>query len=115
MLDYGFAGYKRVTVLKRGDLLGRTVPVKLGMQDEVEIAAGRGMSMLLKPGQEKQLSIEIELPDEVQAPVREGDALGIIRVKLGDGVIAKLPAVAHSDVEMPGLLAAFLKLWKNWR
>ena len=115
MLDYGFAAYRRVTVLKRGDRLGKTVRVKLGMQEEVDIAAGRGMSMLIRPGQEKTLCIETELPDEVQAPVKEGDALGIIRIRLGDSVIARLPAVAACDVDMPGLLAAFVKLLKNWR
>ena len=57
----------------------------------------------------------MELPQEVSAPVSEGDELGIIRVKLSDSVIARLPAVAASDVDMPGLLAAFLKLFKNWR
>lgn len=115
MLDYGFANYKRVTVLQKGDRLGRSVRVRLGMQEEVEAAAGRGMSMLLRPGQEKQLALEVELPQEVTAPVREGDALGLIRVKLGDEVIAKLPAVAATDVGMPGMLEAFLKLFSNWR
>ena len=115
MLDYGFANYRRVAVLQKGDRLGKTVRVKLGMQDEVDIAAGRGMSMLIRPGQEKTLSIETELPDEVQAPVKEGDALGIIRIRLGDSVIARLPAVAACDVDMPGLLAAFVTLLKNWR
>lgn len=115
MLDHGFANYKRVTVLHRGDRLGQRVKVKLGMQDEVEIAAGSGVSMLLRPGQEKQLSLEVELPAEAQAPIREGDALGLVRVKLGDEVIAKVPAVAASGVGMPGLLEAFLRLFANWR
>ncbi len=115
MLDYGFANYKRVTVLRKGDLLGKTVPIQLGMQNEVEIAAGRGVSMLLKPGQEKLLSIEVELPEEADAPVREGDALGMVRIYLGDQAVAKLPAVAASTVEMPGLLSAFLQLFRNWR
>lgn len=115
MLDYGFANYKRVSVLQKGDRLGHTVRVKLGIQDEVEAAAGNGMSMLIRPGQEKQLSLEVELPEEVPAPVREGDALGLIRVKLGGEVIAKLPAVAAEDVGMPGMLEAFLKLFANWR
>ena len=115
MLDYGFAGYKRVTVLKKGDKLGKSIPVKLGMQDEVEIAAGSGLSMLIRPGQETQLSIEVELPDEVTAPVEAGCALGVIRVKLGDGVIAKLSAVAAQEVPMPGLLASFMRLFANWR
>lgn len=115
MLDYGFAGYRRVTVLQKGDRLGKSVPVKMGLRDEVEVAVGRGLSMLLKPGQEKQLSIEVELPEEVDAPVAEGDALGVVRVKLGDSIIARLPAVASCDVDMPGLLAAFVRLFANWR
>ena len=67
------------------------------------------MSMLLKPGQEKQLSLEVELPAEVPAPVHAGDTLGMIRVKLDGSVIARLPAVAAEDVGMPGLLEGFFR------
>lgn len=72
MLDYGFNGYKRVTVLQKGDRLGQKVKVHLGMQDEVDAAAGSGLSMLIKLGQEKQLSLEVELPEEVEAPLKAG-------------------------------------------
>ena len=115
MLDYGFAGYRRITVLKKGDGLGKAVRVRLGIQEEVQTEAGTGLSMLLRPGQEKQLSLEVELPEEAPAPVHQGDALGIVRVKMNGEVIAKLPAVAASTVEMPGLLSAFVKIITNWR
>ena len=115
MLDYGFAGYRRITVLKKGDGLGKAVRVRLGIQEEVQTEAGTGLSMLLRPGQEKQLSLEVELPEEAPAPVHQGDALGIVRVKMNGEVIAKLPAVASSTVEMPGLLSAFVKIITNWR
>ena len=91
MLDYGFAGYKRVTLLRKGERLGQSVKVKLGMSDDVEAAVGAGVSMLLKAGQEKQLALEVELPDEVSAPVKVGDTLGVVRVKLGERVIAPRP------------------------
>ena len=115
MLDYGFNGYKRVTVLQKGDRLGQKVKVHLGMQDEVDAAAGSGLSMLIKLGQEKQLGLEVELPEEVEAPLKAGDALGVLRVKLGDRVVARLAAVAAEDVGMPGLLEGFLRLLTNWR
>ena len=115
MLDYGFNGYKRVILLKKGDRLGKSVSVRLGMADRVEAAAGSGLSMLMRLGQEKQLSMEVELPQEVAAPLSAGDALGVVRVKLGSQVIAKVAAVAAQDVPMPGLLAAFLQLFQNWR
>ena len=115
MLDHGFAGYKRVTLLTSGDRLGQSVKVRLGMADQVDTAVGAGVSMLLKLGQEKELSIEVELPEDVEAPVRAGDVLGVIRVKLGERVIAKTPAVAAEDVGMPGLIEGFLLQMRNWR
>lgn len=115
MMDYGFAGYKRVALLQSGDRLGKTVRVRMGMQDELEAAAGNGVSMLIRPGQEKQLSLEVELPEEVNAPVKQGDTLGVVRVMMNGQIIAKLPAVASEDVGMPGLLEGFVRLFANWR
>ena len=115
MMDYGFASYKRVTLLQTGDRLGKTVRAKLGMQEELEAAAGSGVSMLIRPGQEKQLSMEVELPEEVNAPIKQGDTLGVVRVLLNGEIIAKLPAVASEDVGMPGLLEGFVRLFANWR
>lgn len=114
MLDYGFAGYRRTTVVQKGDRLGLTVPVRLGMADGVEAAAGSGLSLLLKLGQERELSLEVELPPQVDAPVKEGDALGVVRVVLGGQVIARLPAVAAHSVGMPGLLEGLLTIARNW-
>lgn len=115
MLDYGFANYRRVAVLQTGDLLGHSVRVKMGMKDQVDAAAGSGVSMLIRPGQEKQLSMEVELPEEVPAPVKAGDPLGVIRVLMNGEVICKLSAVAASDVGMPGLMESFVRLFANWR
>ncbi len=115
MLDYGFAGYRRITLLNKGDLLGQQVPVHLGIAEKVEAAAGSGVSMLLKAGQEKQLSLEVELPQQVEAPVAAEQTLGMVRVLLGGQVVAKVPAVAASSVGMPGLVEAFLRIGRNWR
>ena len=36
MMDYGFATYRRVQILRKGELLGKQVPVKLGSAEQVE-------------------------------------------------------------------------------
>ncbi|NCB05894.1 MAG: D-alanyl-D-alanine carboxypeptidase, partial [Clostridia bacterium] len=115
MLDYGFSSYRRLPVLRTGDLLGKQVAVKRGASDQVEAAVGSGISMLLRLGQEKQLSLEVELPEEVSAPIEKGQTLGTIRVMLGGQVVAKIPAVAASEVRMPSLLEGFYRLMENWR
>lgn len=115
MMDYGFASYKRVQVLRTGELLGRQVPVKLGSSETVDVAVGNGLSMLLRAGQEKQLTLEVELSEEVNAPVEAGETLGMVRVLLDGKVIAKLPAIAATDVRMPGLLEGFYRVLENWK
>ena len=115
MMDYGFSAYQRAQVARAGDLTGVTVPVKLGARDQVEAALGQGLSLLLRPGEQKQLTFETVLPESVTAPVKAGDPLGTVRLMLRDQVVAEIPAVAAQDVRLPGLLEGFFRLTENWR
>lgn len=115
MMDYGFANYARVQVAQAGDLLGRRVKVSMGARDEVDAALGKGLSMLLKNGQQSRLSFEAALPETLNAPVRAGQEIGEVRLLLDGRTIATLPAVAAQDVRLPGILEGFVRLMENWR
>lgn len=115
MLDYGFASYARVQVAREGDLTGVQVPVRLGARDQVDVALGKGLALLLRADQAGQLTYETQLPDSVAAPVRSGQELGTVRVLLNGVPVAELPAVAAQAVRLPGLLEGFWRLWENWR
>ncbi len=115
MMDYGFATYRRVVIAREGDLLGQQVQVTRGSRDTVDTALGGGLSMLLRVGQEKQLAMEVELPESIQAPVLKGDTLGTVRVLLDGKVVAKLNCVAAQDVRLPGFLEGFIKILDTWR
>ena len=115
MMDYGFANYHRVQVAQKGDLMGAQVPVKLGARDAVDAALDSGLSLLLRNGQQSQLSFETHLPEFLTAPVEAGEPLGTVRVLLAGQPIAELPAVAAQSVRLPGLLEGFFRLLENWR
>ena len=115
MMDYGFANYNRVQVAKTGDLVGVQVPVKLGARDAVDVSLGSGLSLLLRNGQQSQLSFETHLPESLNAPVEAGEPLGTVQVLLTGQPIAELPAVAAQSVRLPGLLEGFFRLLENWR
>lgn len=115
MLDYGFATYRRITIAREGDLLGQQVPVTRGSRDMVDTALGSGLSMLLRSGQEKQLAMEVELPESIQAPVLKGDTLGTVRILLDGKVVARLNCVAAQDVRLPGFMEGFIKILDTWR
>lgn len=115
MLDYGFANYQRVSIANKRDLLGETLPIHGGAADVVELALGSGLSMLLKNGQQSGLKLELMLPDYADAPIVQGDVLGLVNVLLDGRVIAKLNCVAAADVPRPGFIEGLYRILNNWR
>ena len=115
MLDYGFAAYQRLMVANKGDMLGESVPVRGGSAEEVALKLGSGLSMLLKKGQESQLRMELSLPEYIEAPVAEGDVIGLVSVLLGDRVVAKLNCIAAGDVPRPGFIEGLYRILNSWR
>ena len=71
--------------------------------------------MLLKAGQASQLSVELQLPESIQAPMSAGEQIGTARVLLSGTVVAELPAVLAHDVRLPGYLEGFLRIRDLWR
>ena len=115
MLDYGFSAYQRAQVIAAGDLTGYQLPVTRSSRDTVDIAVGKGLSMLLRPGQAEKLRVELTLPESIQAPMAAGTEVGSARVLLEDTVVAVLPAVLAQDVRLPGYLEGFLRIKEQWR
>ena len=115
MLDYGFANYQRVNIANKGDVLGESLPIHGGAADTVELALGSGLSMLLKNGQQSGLKLELSLPEYADAPITQGDVLGLVNVLLDGQVIAKLNCVAAVDVPRPGFIEGLYRILNNWR
>lgn len=115
MLDYGFATYQRTIIARKGDLLGESLPVRGGSSETVDLMLGSGLSMLLRSGQASGLSLELALPESVDAPVLQGDVLGTVQVLLDGQVIARLNCVAAHDVPRPGFIEGLYRILDNWR
>lgn len=110
MLEYGFSGYQLFSPIKAGDSLDMAVPVRLGGSDQVCVVSGGTSELLLKKGDQGQITLEAALVESVSAPVRKGDVLGEIRVKQGEEVVQAVPAVAGETVELPGMIHSLLRI-----
>lgn len=115
MLEYGFSTYRLFNVCQKGDNLGMDVQVKRGGVDLVPTAAGGNVVLLMRRGDESSISLEVALPESVQAPLRNGDVVGEIRVIKNNRVVATIPAVAGKDVNLPGYLEALLRILQGWK
>jgi len=99
LLNKGFAEYKALVAVKKGDTVANDVAVKGGKPHFVRVVAGADVAVLAKRTDKKKFSLELALPGELRAPLQVNTQIGQVVVKDGDNVIGKVPALAADPVE----------------
>lgn len=109
LLDYGFAGWT-VTEPETPELV--PVPVKNGMQTEVEIEAEAALPMLVKKGSESEVTCEVSISELLEAPVEMGQEAGVLTYTL-DGEVLQIRKVltkaAVEKITLPSALTVLLE------
>lgn len=107
MLNYGFRYYQSDRLFRAGQELvesriwgGKADQVGVGVMDDVFVTIPRGSR--------DSLESTVDLDSVIKAPIKMGDELGRVRVKLEDEVIVDQPILALQDVPEGGL---FKRLW----
>ena len=102
LLNYGFRFFETRLLRKGGDVLveprvwkGVNKTVKLGLASDFYVTAPRG--------QFDKLSLAVDMPPQIDAPIAKGQSVATVRAKLGDDIVAEVPAVALADVPQGGI------------
>jgi D-alanyl-D-alanine carboxypeptidase (penicillin-binding protein 5/6) len=110
LLDYGFANYALVSVYPDTPLA--PVDVLLGTVGQVQPQLQRDCRLLLRRGDESQLSTRLTLAEDVQAPVEEGQILGQLEVYVGDDLRDTVPVVSSQSaarLTVPDIFSKMLR------
>ena len=110
MLDYGFANFALVKPEMTQQL---EVPVKLGKAEAVTAVPGTEPELLVDKAQRNNITTEVQLEPEVQAPVSQGQRLGTMTVRAGEQVLAQVPLVAEKSVERLNFGDLFVRVLKQ--
>jgi len=97
LLEDAFAKYRLAVPVSEGELLGQQAAVLGGEERTVDARAGADYRVVVRRDQPIQLTRVVAL-DRQPAPVRAGDRIGRVLVRMGDKVIAEVPAVAAVEV-----------------
>ena len=103
MLDYGFASYALITPKTEK----AEIPIKLGVADTVTAVPAGEDVVLIDKAQKNQVTQQVELEEQVDAPVSKGQRLGTLYIKAGEQVLKEIPMVAEQAVEK-------LTFWQMW-
>ena len=110
LLNYGFANYTLMDVYPSQAL--PPVDVLLGESETVQPVLSTSSRILVEKSMVNQVTTQLELCQDVEAPVEAGQKLGEMTVWVGDQQLQAIPIVADSAVErltVPGIFARLLK------
>ena len=110
LLNFGFANYTLLDI--QPDAAIPPVEVSLGTLDQVQPILGQGSRILVDRNELNEVTTELRLTDNVEAPVEQGQKLGEMVVSVGGQERQVIPLVADQAVErltLPGIFAKFVK------
>ena len=113
LLDYGFSNYSYKTFAKKGDTI-KEIPISKGVSSSVSAVLSSDAGVLLKKGEESNIVQNVNLSEEITAPINEGDKLGEISYSLNGETIATIDIVAKNSIakiDLPHMLQYVFNSW----
>ena len=108
LLDYGFASYALVDA--RPERALPPIPVLLGKTGQVQPVLSGSGRLLLRRDQAGEVETQVQLCQDVEAPVELGQKLGQVTVSVGGQVRQTIPILAGEAVERQSVFDVFLGL-----
>ena len=109
LLDYGFAGFALITPQTEK----AEIPVKLGVADRVKAVPAGEDAVLIDKAQKSQVTQQVVLEEQVDAPVSKGQRLGTLYIKAGEQVLKEIPMVAEDSVEKLTFWQMFSRIFRK--
>ena len=115
LLNYGYRNYQIYTDTDSERELLDAIPVKGGVETMVSLKYARDFHALLMNG-ENVSSIEkrLELLNEVDAPVEEGQVLGILAYYYGEKKLGEVEIIAQNQIEQAKYSDYLKRVWLAW-
>jgi len=113
LLNWGYTAYEGVKLFDAGKPVatpkvwkGKTGELKLGRTEPIVVAVPTGTA--------SQVKTEINRPEPLIAPFRQGQAVATLKVKQGEQPLVELPLVALEPVEEAGFLGRAWDAMRLW-
>lgn len=109
LLDYGFAMFESALVPIPADA-PKALPVQKGEEPALELCYTAPERCLAVKGQGSALQAEVELPQTLEAPIREGSVIGSLNIKNSQGILQSCPIIAAESVDARSFSGCFRRV-----
>lgn len=113
LLDYGFANYSSKSFGNKGDIV-TIAKVNKGINSEVNLILENDANILLKKGSDSNIEQNLNLNENISAPINKGDILGKVTYTLNNEQLLEVNLLASSDVQKNTLWNLTTSLYNKW-
>lgn len=107
LLNYGYRFFETHRLYRANEVL-KTARVWYGDREQVAMGVANDIHITIPRGRYQELEAAMEIDSEISAPIRLGQELGMVTVKLDDEVIVNENIVATQAINDGGLLVKAL-------
>ena len=113
ILDYGFTNYEYKELGKANDVVGIAI-IEKGIEGEVEVVLSSNVGVVIKKAKNNDISQNIEIFNNISAPITKGQKIGELTFFSDDKIIAKVDLVSNKDVGKYSLGTMIKKVFESW-
>lgn len=114
MMDYGFANFESIPILKKDQIVVSDVFVSGGKEEHINGVAAQDAAFLIETGESRDFEKEISLKEKMNAPIIKGEKIGTLTVRRGDEVIQTLDIISDREILKANVFDYMRKIFNNW-
>lgn len=113
LLDYGFNNYEFKQFGKKSDVI-RNVSIDKGVSSNLDVILENDSGVLLKKGNNSEISQNITLDDTFSAPIIKGQKLGEVTYSINGEILDSVNLIASKNVAKLSFSAVLRMIYGNW-
>jgi len=98
LISYGFRFYESNKLYSAGESLN-TARIWMGASESLNLGLDEDLIVTIPRGQYKKLDAVIDINNTIEAPVKKGQKLGVVSIKLEGKEIISQPLIALQSID----------------
>lgn len=98
LLNFGFATYELYEYANKDDIIG-AIPVEQGLSSMVDAVVDNQASLIVKTPDYKDITVTVDLPEKIKAPVYQGQKIGEIIFFVRQQVVKTVDITAGQTID----------------
>ena len=113
LLDYGFNKFSYKSFGSKGDLV-KTINITKGTKKTIGVVLENDVGVLIEKGKDAEITQNMQLDENISAPIMEGQKLGELNFELNGEVLATVNLVSNTTVDKINLFTMTKNVVYSW-